>query len=96
MVRLFQLQQTFFFSVCLGRIGGMDGKWLSCSVVSDSSLGFCRQEYWRGGAISSTRGFSQPRDQTHVFYIFCVGRQILYHCTTWEAHGWEGILIRLD
>ena len=44
MVRLFQLQQTFF-SVCLGRIGSMDGKWLRCSVVSDSMdcslLGLC-------------------------------------------------------
>ena len=25
---------------------------------------------------------SQPRDQTHVSCISCVGRQILYHCTT--------------
>ena len=29
-------------------------------------------------------------DQTHVCYISCVDRQILYHCATWEAHGWKG------
>ena len=33
-------------------------------------------------AISSSTGSSQPRDQTCVF---CIGRWILYHCTTWES-----------
>ena len=33
-------------------------------------------------AISSSRGFSWPRGQTH---ISCIGRQILYYCTTWES-----------
>ena len=28
---------------------------------------------------------SQPRDWTHVSRVSCIGRQILYHCTTWEA-----------
>jgi len=32
--------------------------------------------------ISYSRGSSQPRDWTHVS---CIGRWILYHCTTWEA-----------
>ena len=30
-------------------------------------------------AISSTRGFSRPRDQTHVSCILYIGRQLLYH-----------------
>ena len=34
-------------------------------------------------AISFSRGSYQPRDQTH---ISCIGRQILYHWMTWEAH----------
>ena len=34
-------------------------------------------------AISYSRGSSGSRDQT---CISCIGRQILYHCTTWEAH----------
>ena len=36
-------------------------------------------------AISSSRGSSQPRDWTHVSSASCIGRQILYHCATWEA-----------
>ena len=31
-------------------------------------------------AISSSRRSSSPRDQTCVSCIFCIGRQILYHC----------------
>ena len=35
-------------------------------------------------AISSRRGSSQLRDQTRVSWISYIGRQILYHCPTWE------------
>ena len=38
------------------------------------------------GAISSSRGSSQPRDWTYISYISCIGLQILYHWATWEAH----------
>ena len=34
-------------------------------------------------AISYSKGSSWPRGWT---YVFCIGRQILYHCATWEAH----------
>ena len=37
-------------------------------------------------AISFSRNSSQVRDQTWASCISCLGRQILYHCTTWEAH----------
>ena len=30
-------------------------------------------------AISSSRGSFQPRDLTHICYVSCVGRPILYH-----------------
>ena len=30
-------------------------------------------------AISSSRVSSQPRDQTHISYISCTGRQVLFH-----------------
>ena len=46
---------------------------------------FSRQEYWSGFTISYFRGSSQPRDQTHISCISCMGRRILYHCSTWEA-----------
>ena len=36
-------------------------------------------------AISSSRGFSRPRDRKCVSSISCIGRQILYHCATLGA-----------
>ena len=36
-------------------------------------------------AISYSRGSSEPRDRTQISCVSCIGRQILYHCTTWEA-----------
>ena len=33
-------------------------------------------------AMPSSRGSSQPKDQTHDS---CIGRQVLYNCTIWEA-----------
>ena len=32
------------------------------------------------------REFSRPRNWTHVSCTSCIGKQILYHCTTREAH----------
>ena len=36
-------------------------------------------------AISYSKGSFWCRDWTHVSYISCSGRWILYHCTSWEA-----------
>ena len=36
-------------------------------------------------AISFSRGSFQPRDWTHISWVSSIGRQILYHCATWEA-----------
>ena len=44
------------------------------------SMGFCRQEKpleWV--AMLSSRGSSQPRDWTHISYVSCTDRQVLYH-----------------
>ena len=30
-------------------------------------------------AMPSSRGSSRPRDRTHVSYISCIGRWVLYH-----------------
>ena len=49
------------------------------------SMGFLRQVYWRGLAISSSKGSSPPRDQTQVSCISCIDRQILCHCASREA-----------
>ena len=39
-------------------------------------MGFFRQEYWSG--LLSSRGFPRPRDRTHVSYVSCIGRWVLY------------------
>ena len=41
-------------------------------------------------AMPSSRGFSWPRDQTCISCVSCIGRQILYCWTTWEA--WEDVI----
>ena len=71
---------------------------LSHSVMSDSlhatpwtvfspnslSIEFSRQECWSGLPFPFSRGSSQPRDRAYISSFFFIGRQILYHCTTWE------------
>ena len=42
-------------------------------------------------AVPFSRGSSWPRDQTCVSYISCIGRQVLYHCATWERNWLIGI-----
>ena len=55
----------------------MDGGWPGISVH-----GILQARILDWVAISSSRGSSWPRDQTWVSHI---GRQILYHCSPWEA-----------
>ena len=47
-------------------------------------------------AISSSRGSSWCRDWPCVSCISCIGRRILYHWATWEAHGISTRLIKLS
>ena len=62
-----------------------------CSVMSDSVMPwtiltslFSRWNF-PGKNTGVDCHFLPPRDQIHVSCISCTGRQILYHCTTWEA-----------
>ena len=38
-------------------------------------------------AVCSSGASSWPRDRTHVSCVSCIGRQMLYHCATWETGG---------
>ena len=40
-------------------------------------------------AMPSSRGSSQPRDQTHISCVCCIGRQVLYHQRHLESPGAE-------
>ena len=48
------------------------------------SMRFSRQEYWSGVPFPSPGESSQPKDQTHICCISCIGRQILYHDLQWS------------
>ena len=49
---------------------------VACQV--SLSMGFFRQEYWSGLPFPS-RWDLLIRDQTLVFYVYCIGRLVLYH-----------------
>ena len=61
---------------------------MDCSPLSSSVYGIFQGRILEWVAMPSSRGSSRPRDQ---ICIFCIGRQILYHCDTWEA----SVLLRI-
>ena len=50
------------------------------------SMGISQARILEWVAISFSRESSRPRDGTYVSCVSCIGRWVLYHCTTWEAH----------
>ena len=55
---------------------------MDCSLPSSSVYGILQARVLECVAISSSRGSSQTRDQTHVS---CISRWVLYLWVTWEA-----------
>ena len=49
------------------------------SLPGSSVCGIFQARILEWVAISSSKGSSQPRDQTRVSSVYCIGRQILYH-----------------
>ena len=58
---------------------------MDCSPPGFSAHGIFPARVLERVAMSSSRGSSWPRDQTCVS---CIGRQVLNHWVTWEAHLW--------
>ena len=56
-----------------------------CRLQAPLSVGFSRQGCWVG-CMPSSRGSSQPGDWTHVFYVSCICRWVLYH--TCQSQTW--------
>ena len=56
-----------------------------CSLPGSSVHEILQTRILEQAAISYSRGLSWPKDQTHVSCISCLGRRILYHCTTWAS-----------
>ena len=46
-----------------------------CSPLSTA---FSRQEDW-SGLLCPPPGIFRPRDRTHISYVSCIGRRVLYH-----------------
>ena len=60
---------------------------IDCSLTVSSVHGILQTRILEWIAIPSSKGSSRSRDRTHVSCVFCIGRQIFYHCTTWEAQN---------
>ena len=58
---------------------------LDCSHQVPLSMGILQATILEWIAMPSSRGSSWPRDQTHIAYVSCTGRQVLYHQHPWEA-----------
>ena len=58
---------------------------MDCSLPGSSVHGILQARIPEWIAISSSRGSFWPRYWIHIFYVSCIGRWVLYHCTTWEA-----------
>ena len=52
---------------------------MHCSPTGSSFHGILQARILEWVAMPSSRGFSWPRDRTHVSYISCTSRQVLYH-----------------
>ena len=65
-----------------------------CSPPGSSVHGILQARILEWVAISCSRGSSWPRDWTHVSYISCIDRWVLYHFTTGKPSFPEHIPIQ--
>ena len=59
---------------------------MDCSLPDTSVHGIFQARLLEWVATFSFKGSSIPKDWSCVFCVSCIGRQTLYHYTTWEAH----------
>ena len=52
---------------------------MDCSPPGSSVHEILQARILEWVVVPFSRESSQPRDQTHISYISCIGRQILYH-----------------
>jgi len=61
---------------------------MDCSLPGSSLHGIPPERILEWVAIISSRGSSQPRDQTHIYYVSCIGRQALLPLAPpWNPHA---------
>ena len=78
-----------YFARCCAVLSRFSRVWLHNPMErilpGSSAHGILQAKILEWVAVSSSRGSSRPRDQTHISYVSCIGRRVLYHSTTWEA-----------
>ena len=54
---------------------------MDCSLPGSSMnpMGILQAKILEWVAISSSRESSKPRNRTHITYVSCIGRLVLYH-----------------
>ena len=60
---------------------------MDCSLQGSSDHGISQARILVWVAISYSRSSFRPRDWTCVSCISCIGRKVLYHCTTWKTQN---------
>ena len=58
---------------------------MDCSPPGFSVPGILVERILEWVPFPSPRDLPDPRDQTFLSYVSCIGRLALYHCATWEA-----------
>ena len=85
---LVSLFPTVFFVVCAWSVTKLCPTLcepVDWSLPGSSVYGISQARILEWVAISSSRGSSQPRNQTRISCVSCIGRRILYHWSTREA-----------
>ena len=75
--------QTCFCSQPLSRVWLCDS--MHCSLTDSSVCGIFQARLLESVAMPFSRGSSWPRDRILIFYVSCIGRQVLYLCPMWET-----------
>ena len=57
-----------------------------CSLPGSSLHGISQEEYWSGLPFPPPGESSRPRDCTHISYISCINRWVLYHLRHLGTH----------
>ena len=84
----FRIMRVFVYEApknmsCYAVLSHFSRGWLcdpmDCSPRGSSVHGILQARILEWAAMPSSRGSSRLRDWTHVSYIYCTGRQVLYH-----------------
>ena len=57
---------------------------MDCNLPGSSVHGIFQARILAQVAISYSRGSSRPRDRTHISWVSCISRQILFYWATWS------------